>query len=126
MTYAEALQIIIRGIYDTDICVRAAQIARRMERGDRQLAEKQARRIITDALHLGGDFSEDEVRELQQLTVEPQGSRKTVRFEFRCTEQERATIGLLAAKYAGGNVSRLILQTLQERYPTLFTVPDYC
>ena len=119
MTYAEALQIIIRGIHDTDICVRATQIARRMERGDQQLAEKQARRIITDALHLGGDFSEDEVRELQQLTVEPQGSRKTVRFEFRCTEQERATIGLLAAKYAGGNVSRLILQTLQERYPTL-------
>ena len=39
---------------------------------------------------------------------------KTARIDFRCSENE-----LLAAKYAGGSISKLILDTLQWRYPTL-------
>lgn len=119
MTYDEALQAVIIGTHDTDICVRAAQAARRMEKGDRQLAEKQARRVISEALHLDGDFSPEDRVELEQLVAEPEKTNKIVRVSFRCTEQERAAIGLLAAKYAEGNISRLILQTLEEKYPTL-------
>ena len=44
---------------------------------------------------------------------------KTARIDFRCSENEKNCIELLAAKYAGGSISKLILDTLQWRYPTL-------
>lgn len=117
MTYRDAMMVLIS---KTDAAEKAAKIVRRLQTGDREQAEKQAVKLIRAALAGDtGELTKHEIAELQTLATVPDAPIKNVIFQFRCSEQERAAIHLLAAKYAEGNASKLILNTLQERYPTL-------
>lgn len=117
MTYADAMQLIIRNCEDYETMRRAALALNRLQNGSN--GETAARRVIAAALLTDG-FTPEERDELEQLRQPPQRPKiKTTQINFRCSENERNCIELLAAKYAGGNVSKLILDTLQEHYPTL-------
>lgn len=117
MTYVDAMQLIIKRGEDYGTIKQAAAALNRLRNG--QNGETAARRAITAAL-LGDGFTQEEREKLEQLRQPPQRPKiKTAQINFRCSENERNCIELLAAKYADGNVSKLILNALEERYPTL-------
>lgn len=117
MTYADAMQLIIRNCEDYETMRQAALALNRLQNGNN--GETAARRVIAAALLTDG-FTPEEREQMEQLRQPPQRPKtKTTQINFRCSENEKNCIELLAAKYAGGNISRLILDTLQERYPTL-------
>lgn len=117
MTYIDAMRLIIKRGEDYGTIKQAAAALNRLRNG--QNGETAARRAITAAL-LGDGFTPEEREQLEQLRQPPQRPKiKTARVDFRCSENERNCIELLAVKYADGSISRLILEALNKLYPTL-------
>ena len=118
ITIREGLLLLVS---KTPRAVEAAKLLRQLDAGA-ATAERRAVTLIRLAVDEAGGLTDGEREQLRAL-VEAHGGaqsqRKSVTLRFRCTEQQQAAIQLLAGKYAGGNISRLILQTLEERYPTL-------
>ena len=117
MTFVDAMQLIIKRCGDCETMRQAALALNRIQNGSN--GETAARRVIAAAL-LTDSLAPEERQELEQLRQPPTRQKtKTARIDFRCSENEKNCIELLAAKYAGGSISKLILETLEERYPTL-------
>lgn len=117
MTYQDALHSIIQHSTSSR-AIEAVKLLRRIESGDPSLAARQADRLIR--MTLGEERkSFPDAAEMEALITHEPPTTKTVTVRFRCTENDRNILGLLAEKYAGGNMSRLILETLREKYQTI-------
>lgn len=118
MTYREAMLLLID---KTSRVTEAVKILKSIDSGS-SLASSRAEKLIRVAVDEDSDLSETDrakLRELipEQKTTESETRSTTIR--FRCTPNERAMLDLLAQKYAGGNLSKLIMDALQSKYPTL-------
>lgn len=117
MTYRDAMLLLID---KTSRPTEAVKVLRAIDAGS-ALAENRAQKLIRIAIQETSVLTDADRASLRSLL--PQGSpveqRRTETVRFRCTPNERAALELLAAKYAGGNLSRLILDALQKIYPTL-------
>lgn len=119
MTYRDAMLLLID---KTSRAMEAVRVLQALDSGN-SLARSRAEKLIRVAVAetSGSDLTDADRASLRSLL--PQGSpveqRRTETVRFRCTPNERAALELLAAKYAGGNLSRLILDALQKIYPTL-------
>lgn len=116
MTYREAMLLLIN---KTPRAVEAAKVLRAIDSGSEQ-ASSRAARLIRVAVDEASDLTDAERSALRELLpTPPAAQRRTETVRSRCTPNERAALELLAEKYAGGNMSRLILDALQRAYPTL-------
>ena len=117
MTYRDAMLLLID---KTSRVVEAARVLRAIDAGS-DAAESRAVKLIRVAVDETSDLSDADRYSLRELLPQDHASvqLRTETIRFRCTPNERAALELLAAKYAGGNLSRLILDALQKIYPTL-------
>lgn len=116
MTIRDALLLLVA---HTSRGVEAAKLIRQLDAGT-QTAQRRALSLIRVAVDENSALTETQRCELRSLIAQPDaGEARTETLRFRCTPSEKAAIQLLATKYADGNMSRLILQALQEKYPTL-------
>lgn len=116
MTNREAMLLLIN---KTPRAVEAAKVLRAIDSGSEQ-APIRAAKLIRVAVGEASDLTDADRSALRELLpTPPEAQRRTETIRFRCTPNERATLELLAEKYAGGNVSRLILNALQRAYPAL-------
>lgn len=117
MTTREALLLLVA---KTSRAVEAAKLLRQLDSGA-QSAERRALNLIRIAADEEGDLTDDERSALRAMAQpeQPQTEQRTETIRFRCTPNEKQAIQMLADKYAGGNLSKLLLQTLEEKYPTL-------
>ena len=116
MTNREAMLLLIN---KTPRAVEAAKVLRAIDSGSKQ-APIRAAKLIRVAVDEASDLTVEERAALRELLPTPrEAQRRTETIRFRCTPNERTTLELLAGKYAGGNMSRLILDALQRAYPAL-------
>lgn len=117
MTYRDAMLLLID---KTDRAVEAAKVIAAIDRG-LPTAETRAVKLLRVAVAEAGALTDEDRAKLRALLPAPEAPQqnRTETVRFRCTPNERAALELLAAKYAGGNLSRLILDALQKCYPTL-------
>lgn len=116
MTHREAMLLLID---KTDLVSEAVKVLRSIDSGS-PLAESRAEKLIRIAI--GGNYrmTESDKCELSSLiTIRQDSERRTEVIRFRVTPSDKAALNILALKYAGGNLSQLILSTLNEKYPTL-------
>ena len=115
MTYREAMLLLVD---KTPQAMEAVKVLRLLDRGT-QTAEQRAVKLIRTALKNPAGLSDEEQAALRELAPTEAPAQRTEVIRFRCTEQERAIIQLLAERHTAGNVSRLILETLEKAYPTM-------
>lgn len=118
MTYKEAMLLLLK---KTSLEVEAAKILSGLNRGF-PAAEDRAIKLIRTVLSNQAwyeNLSEDEIHELSSLLPTPEWERKTEIIRFRCSPNDKEAIRVLAEKYADGNISRLIIDALNAKYPTL-------
>jgi len=117
MTYRDAMLLLID---KTDRAVEAAKVITALDRG-LPTAETRAVKLLRVAVSEANAMTDEDRAQLRTLLPAPEAPQqhRTETVRFRCTPNERAALDLLASKYAGGNLSRLILDALQKCYPTL-------
>lgn len=117
MTYREAMLLLID---KTDRAVEAVKILRAID-SNYPVAESRAEKLIRIAINETSRLTDNEKMELSKLihSSEPNSGNRTEVVRFRVTQNEKAAIKMLADKYAGGNMSQLIVSALTEKYPTL-------
>ena len=113
MTHREAMLLLI------DKTDRATEALRRLRDLDNHspMAERRAVNLIRIAIDEESRLTESDkqgLRELIRDSVPPEQRTETIR--FRVTPNEKADLQLLADRYAGGNLSRLIMDALNDRY----------
>lgn len=117
MTYRDAMLLLID---KTGLVVEAVKILRLIDSGS-QVAESRAEKLIRVAIGEDSNLTETDKMDLSELihghNVEEKKRTEVIR--FRATPNEKEIIKLLAFRYAGGNMSKLIIDMLQEKYPTL-------
>lgn len=118
MTHREAMLLLIDR---TSHSVEAAKIIRAID-SDVPTAQGRAEKLIRIVLQEINALTDSDCASLRSLLPNESSNDEQQRTEtvrFRCTPNERNALELLAAKYTGGNMSRLILDALQRAYPTL-------
>lgn len=117
MTYREAMLLLID---KTDRAVEAVKILRAID-SNYPVAESRAEKLIRIAINETSRLTDNEKMELSKLihSSEPNAGNRTEVVRFRVTQNEKAAIKMLADKYAGGNMSQLIVSALTEKYSTL-------
>lgn len=104
----------------TDRVTEAVRVLRAIDSGS-PLAGSRAEKLIRVAIDEESRLTESDKMELSELIHGHQGDpeKRTEVIRFRVTPNEKAALRLLADKYAGGNLSQLIITALNEKYPTL-------
>ena len=116
MTHRDAMLLLVD---KTDRAMEAVKALRALDAGV-GTAEARAEKLIRVAVGETNDLTDAEREALRELIPERRETeQRTETVRFRCTPNERAALELLARKYADGNMSRLILDTLRKTYPTL-------
>ena len=117
MNYRDAMLLLID---KTDRTMEAVRALNAIDAG-LDTAKSRAEKVIRVAITEANNLTEEDRANLRSLLPAPQteSQTRTETVRFRCTPNERTILDMLAAKYAGGNVSRLILDTLRKSYPTL-------
>ena len=117
MTHRDAMLLLID---KTDRVTEAVKILRSID-SNSPMANSRAEKLIRVAIDEASRLTEHDKVELSALiSVEQQElESRTETIRFRVTPNEKNIIKLLAVKYAGGNMSKLIISTLNEKYPTL-------
>lgn len=118
MTHRDAMLLLID---KTDRVTEAAKVLRSIDTNS-PVAESRAEKLIRVAINEDSRLTESDQRELSALihcTEDVESERRTETIRFRVTPNEKAALRLLADRYADGNLSRLIIDALNDRYPTL-------
>lgn len=118
MTIRDAMLLLID---KTDRAMDAVKILRSIDAGS-PVAEGRARKLIAIAIGEQSTLTDDDKLKLSQLIQKCQYDdppRRTEVVRFRVTPNEKSAINLLASKYANGNMSKLIMDALNSKYPTL-------
>lgn len=118
MTHREAMLLLID---KTSRITEAAKVLKSLDAGS-PLAVSRAEKLIRVSINEKSDLSEADRAKLRELIPEQksdEGETRSETIRFRCTPNERAALELLAQKYADGNLSKLIMDALQSKYPTL-------
>ncbi len=116
MTTKDAMLLIVE---KTNRPVEAVKVLRAIESGS-SVAEHRAINLIRIVLQEANDLTAADRDALKALLPDTLPTQKrTEKIQFRCSPNEKAAIRILAGKYAGGNISRLIIGALEEKYPTL-------
>lgn len=117
MTYREAMLLLID---KTDRAVEAVKILRSID-AESPVSESRAEKLIRASVNEESRLTDKEKMELSKLihSSEPNAGNRTEVVRFRVTQNEKSALRMLADKYAGGNLSQLIISALTEKYPTL-------
>lgn len=116
MTLKEAMLLLAE---KTNRPAEAIKVLRAIESGS-IVAEHRAINLIRIVLQETNNLTAADRDALKALLPDALPVQKrTEKIQFRCAPNEKAAIRLLATKYAGGNISRLIVEALEEKYPTL-------
>ena len=116
MTLKEAMLLIVE---KTNRPVEAVKVLRAIESGS-SIAAHRAINLIRIVLQETNNLTASDRDALKVLLPDTLPAQKrTEKIQFRCSPNEKAAIRLLASKYADGNISRLILGALEEKYPNL-------
>lgn len=116
MTAKDAMLLIAE---KTNRPAEAVKVLRAIESGSSN-AEHRAINLIRIVLQEANDLTAADRKNLKSLLPDAlPAQNRTEKIQFRCSPNEKAAIRLLASKYADGNISRLILGALEEKYPTL-------
>lgn len=115
MTHREAMLLLI------DKTDRATEALKRLRDIDNHspMAERRAVNLIRIAIDEDSRLTESDKQGLRELIhgsdpVQPEQRTETIR--FRVTPNEKAALQFMADRYAGGNLSRLIMDALNDRY----------
>ena len=113
MTHRDAMLLLI------DKTDRATEALRRLRDLDNHspMAERRACNLIRIAIDEESRLTESDKQGLRELildSVPPEQRTETIR--FRVTPNEKSALQLMADRYAGGNLSRLIMDALNDRY----------
>lgn len=116
MTLKEAMLLIAE---KTSRPAEAIKVLRAIESGSSS-AEHRAINLIRIVLPETNGLTAADHKNLKSLLPDTlPAQNRTENIQFRCSPNEKAAIRLLASKYADGNISRLILGALEEKYQTL-------
>ncbi len=117
MTYREAMLLLID---KTDRAVEAVRVLRSID-AESPVSESRAEKLIRIAINESSRLTGNEKMELSELihSSESNAENRTEVVRFRVTPNEKAALRMLADKYAGGNMSQLVISALTEKYPTL-------
>ena len=119
MTYDEAITLLIG---KEEYCIEALECMKHYRLGNKELAEKRTakliRRALWDSESVFTDTERDELSALAE-SVAPPDKTKSKYIGIRVSENEFAAIKILAVKYAGGNMTKLIIDALERQYPTV-------
>lgn len=117
MTHLEAMHLLID---KTDHAVEAAKIIRALDSGSPKAIHR-AELLIRSSIIGNSDLTERDKAALSELISfdDAAEERRSETVRFRCTPSEKAALQSLASRHADGNLSKLILDALNQVYPTL-------